>query len=118
MRRPMSPDLIALGDELEAAVARILGRRRARRQSVLNAVASLLIAVPFVFAVATADLSRTAAVTGGSIGDAAPTRLGVPATMGYSPHVSHIPDERIAYLREARTPDLLILPTILRPALR
>ena len=109
----MAPDLIALGDQLEAAAARALGRRRARRQSILNAAASLMIAVPFAIGVATTDLSRSPVAAGVSIGDAAPVR-----TMGYSPHVSHVPDERIAYLREARTPDLLIMPTVLRPALR
>jgi hypothetical protein len=114
----MAPDLVALGDELEAAAARALGRRRARRQSILNAAASLMIAVPFAIGVATTDLSQSPVATGASIGDAAPARTAPPATMGYSPHVSHVPDERIAYLREARTPDLLIMPTVLRPALR
>ncbi len=46
MRRPLPPELIELGDELESAAARALGRRRTRRALALNAMASLAIAVP------------------------------------------------------------------------
>jgi hypothetical protein len=109
----MSADLVALGDQLEAAAARALGRRRARRQSILNAAASILVAVPFGFAIASANLPQTL----DTIVDTAPTVQ--PARSGYHAEaVQFPPDERIAYLRKGRTPDLLILPTTLRPALR
>ncbi len=48
MRRPLPPELVQLGDRLESAAARALGRRRTRRALVLNAMASLVIAVPLV----------------------------------------------------------------------
>ena len=51
MKRPMPPELVILGDHLESAARRSVGRRLARRQSVLNAVASLLIALPLLPAV-------------------------------------------------------------------
>ena len=111
----MPPDLIALGDQLEAAAARALGRRFARRQSVLNVVASLVIAVPFALAIASADLPNTALDT---FKDATPV-VAQPARTGYPSDAAHIPaDARVAYLRNGRTPELLILPTTLRPALR
>ena len=110
----MPADLIALGDELEAAAARVLGRRRARRQSVLNAVTSIMVAVPFAFAIASADLPGTTLDT---VVDTAPSPL--PARSGYHPDaVQFPPDARIAVLRRGPTPELLILPTTLRPALR
>jgi hypothetical protein len=110
----MPPDLIALGDQLEAAAARALGRRRARRQSILNAAASIMVAVPFALAIASADLPRTPLDT---FADAAPASQ--PARAGYHPDaVNMTPDDRIADLRTGRTPELLILPTTLRPALR
>ena len=111
----MSPDLIALGDQLEAAAFRALGRRRARRQSIMNAAASLMVAVPFALAIASADLPRTTLDT---FTDAAPAKS-QPARAGYHQDAAQMtPDDRIAYLRNGRTPELLILPTTLRPALR
>jgi hypothetical protein len=111
----MPPELIALGDELEAAVARALGRRVMRRQSVLNAVASLVIAVPFALAIISADLPNTALDT---FKDATPA-FAQPARTGYQSDAAKMPaDARVAYLRDGRTPELLILPTTLRPALR
>ncbi len=50
MRRPLPPELLTLGDHLEIATRRQFGRRRARRQMVLNALASLAVAVPIVAA--------------------------------------------------------------------
>ena len=110
----MPADLIALGDQLESAAARALGRRRARRQSILNAAASVMVAVPFGFAIASADLPRTTLDT---FTDNVP--IVQPARSGYDAEaIQFPPDERIVYLRKGRTPDLLILPTTLRPALR
>jgi hypothetical protein len=109
----MPPELVALGDQLELAAGRAVGGRRARRQSILNAAASLMIAVPFAVAVASADLPRTTLDTVAA-GPKEP-----PARAGYHPDAAQIPsDARIAYMRNGRTPDLLILPTTLRPALR
>jgi hypothetical protein len=48
MRRPLPPELIVLGDRLETAALRAVGRRRTRRQMILNAVASIAIALPLV----------------------------------------------------------------------
>lgn len=115
MRRPMAPDLVALGDQLEMAAFRALGHRRTRRQTVLNAAASVMVAIPFVFAIASADLPRT---TLDSVVDSEPVTF-IPASKGYRPDsVQFPPEERIKDLRRGRTPDLLILPTTLRPALR
>ena len=111
----MAPDLIALGDQLESAARRAVGNRRTRRQSVLNAGASLLVAIPFMFAIASADLPQTTLDT---VVDAEPVTY-VPASKGYRPDaVQFPPEERIKDLRTGRTPDLLVLPTTLRPALR
>jgi hypothetical protein len=48
VRRPLPPELLALGDHLELATRHQLSRRRTRRQLVLNALASLAIALPLV----------------------------------------------------------------------
>ena len=48
MKRPMPPELVALGDQLELAARRALGHRRTRRHMILNAMTSLAIAVPLV----------------------------------------------------------------------
>ena len=110
----MSPDLIALGDQLEAAARRAIGRRRTRRQSILNAAASLMVAVPFALALASADIPRTALDT---FVDSTPVVQ--PARAGYHPDAVQMdPEARIASLRNGRTPEILILPTTLRPALR
>lgn len=50
MRRPLPPELLVLGDHLESATRRQLGRRHAKRQMVLNAIASLAVAIPLVAA--------------------------------------------------------------------
>ena len=51
MRRPLPPELLLLGDQLEAAARRAVGRRRVRRQMVLNAVTSVLVVLPLLPAV-------------------------------------------------------------------
>jgi len=51
MRRPLPPELIVLGDQLEGAVRRSVGHRRTRRQLTLNAFTSVLVALPLVPAV-------------------------------------------------------------------
>jgi hypothetical protein len=120
MRRPLPPELIALGDQLEAAAQRALGRRRARRQIVLNAAASLIVAVPLTLSVAASSLS----------GSAAPQARPVPtpqAIAGFAADENRsgrattddFPPREIARLRSAPNSDLLLLPTnVPRPALR
>jgi hypothetical protein len=51
VRRPLPPELVVLGDQLEAAARRSVSIRHTRRQAILNAVASLLIALPLLPAV-------------------------------------------------------------------
>ena len=51
VRRPLPPELVLLGDHLEVATRRALGRRRTRRQMVLNAVTSVAVALPLLPAV-------------------------------------------------------------------
>ena len=51
MRRPLPPELLLLGDQLEAAARRAVGRRHTRRQMVLNAVASVFVVLPLLPAV-------------------------------------------------------------------
>ncbi|MEA2123882.1 MAG: hypothetical protein QOI80_664 [Solirubrobacteraceae bacterium] len=48
MRRPLPPELVVLGDHLETAARVAVGRRRTRRQMVLNAFTSIAIALPLV----------------------------------------------------------------------
>ena len=48
MRRPLPPELVVLGDQLESAVRRHAGRRRTRRQMVLNSMTAALVALPLV----------------------------------------------------------------------
>jgi len=50
MKRPLPPELIVLGDQLEVAAARAVGQRPTRRQLVLNGLPSLAIAVPLAVA--------------------------------------------------------------------
>ena len=73
-----------------------------------------MIAVPFALAIASADLPQTTLDT---FVDSTPATQ--PSRAGYHADAAQMtPDDRIAYLRNGRTPELLILPTTLRPALR
>ena len=51
MRRPLPPELVMLGDQLEIAARRAIGHRHTRRQAFLNALTSLLIVLPLLPAV-------------------------------------------------------------------
>jgi hypothetical protein len=62
VKRPLPPDLVALGDQLESAAARRHGNRRAHRQLALNLAASVAIAVPLVASLG-ADISRRGPVS-------------------------------------------------------
>jgi hypothetical protein len=55
----MPPELVELGDRLEAAAERNLARRRTRRQLAMNAAASLIVAVPITLTVATTQFTTT-----------------------------------------------------------
>jgi hypothetical protein len=48
VRRPLPPELIMLGDHLETAARAAVGRRRTRRQMVLNAITSVVVALPLM----------------------------------------------------------------------
>jgi hypothetical protein len=82
MRRPLPPELIVLGDQLELAARRALGQRRARRHMVLNAFTSIAIAVPLAAGVLNSAGSTPApeviapnAPSYGAKGDESPPRL-------------------------------------------
>jgi hypothetical protein len=51
MRRPLPPELVELGDHLELAARRSIGRRPTRRQQFFNAATGLLVALPLIPAV-------------------------------------------------------------------
>jgi hypothetical protein len=48
MRRPLPPELVVLGDQLEVAARHAIGRRRTRRQMILNVVTALAVTLPLV----------------------------------------------------------------------
>ncbi len=48
MKRPLPPELLELGDHLELAARRSIGRRPTRRQQFFNAATGLLVALPLV----------------------------------------------------------------------
>ena len=116
MKPPMPPELVALGDQLEAAAARALARRRTRRQLVLNAAASLVVVVPLTITLVTSQVTTVSQVP-----TAAPTFAPAAAkttTLGDDPRVGD--DSLSRDLRRTRlTPssELLASPT-LRPAPR
>jgi len=84
----MSPDLAVLGDQIEAAVKHDLKRRRARRQSFLNAAASIAVAIPLAIAVGTADLTPRVQYDVGAAG----ARSSLAWTPGYDLSLRHIPE--------------------------
>jgi hypothetical protein len=113
----MPPELVVLGDQLEAAVARAIARRRARRLTFLNAITSLLIAIPLAIAVARVELSRPQA----DMPAVRPAALHAtrPAPPPRRPADPHNPDQFSArFRRDLAHTELLVLPTSLRPALR
>jgi hypothetical protein len=123
MRRPLPPDLVALGDALEAAVERALARRRVRRQLAMNAIASVMVALPLAIGVSTAHLSRqvvtpspTPAAARQATTDAPrSTRVGAGRAGAVNPRLPgvNLPREQVR-LR----PELSKLPSKIRPALR
>ena len=91
MRRPLSPDLVALGDHLHTAIERSLARRRARRTAFLNGVATIAVAVPLALSVAFADLGQAPKPSVGGGG----ARPALAWTPGFPLAVAHIPEKPI-----------------------
>ncbi len=94
--RPMSPDLAALGEQLEAAAKRDVRRRRARRQAFLNAAASLVIVVPLAISIAFGGMNEEQVVGQG----------GASASLNWTPgndlswrHIPEKPVQTLYYLR-------------------
>ena len=115
----MPPELVALGDQLEAAASRALARRRTRRQLVLNAAESLIVAVPLTVSVATSQLTATSAPA--TTATPTPTVVIAPAAADDNYPDNTVDDFLPRDLRRMRLKpqsELLILPASLRPALR
>ena len=94
--RPMAPDLATLGEQLQAAVDRDVRRRRARRQAILNAAASLIVVIPVAVTIALGTVSEEQVVGAG----------GASATLTFSPgndiawrHIPDKPVQTLTYLR-------------------
>jgi len=106
VRRPLPPELHALGDHLEAAARRALGRRRTRRQLVLNGLTSLAVALPL-------GVTVVGTVTGPS---EPPTVVVAPTKPGFT----HAGDDFPPRVLRRATPsdELLAEPSTLRRALR
>ena len=130
----MPPELVELGDRLEAAAQHTLARRRQRRQLALNAAASLIVAVPITLTVATTQFTTTTVpVTSPAPLRAAPTatRTLVPEVLptGLSnedliaddedgPSAETFLPRDLRRLRLKPQSELLLMPSSLRPALR
>ena len=93
---PMAPDLVALGDTLEAAAVRDLQRRRGRRMLFLNSLASVAIAAPLGMTLLSAGLSSSPSSR--EAVPPVPTHT-IRTTLAWTPGdrlaVGHIPDERL-----------------------
>jgi hypothetical protein len=48
VRRPLPPELVLLGDQLEVAARHAIGRRRTRRHMILNVITALAVTLPLV----------------------------------------------------------------------
>ena len=94
--RPMTQDLAVLGDQLEAAVHRDVRRRRARRQMVLNAAASLIVAVPLALSIAFASVGEEEIA---GAGGASATLMWAPGSDLSWRHIPEKPVRTLAYLR-------------------
>ena len=95
MKRPLPPELIALGDTLQLAVERTIVQRRRRRTAFFNGVASIAVALPLALSVAFADLSdapRSSVGQGGA-------RAALTWTPGFPLAVAHIHDETVRRTR-------------------
>ena len=111
MRHPLPPDLLELGDRLERAAAAALARRRVRRQQVLNAVASVLVAVPLALSVGTTSFTAEPP-------PAPPARAAASGAAAPSSTPEDVLPRGLRNLQPAPNSELLVLPSSLRPALR
>lgn len=115
MRRPLPPELLELGDRLERAASRALTRRRVRRQLVLNAAASLAIALPVSVGLAGSTLVERGA-------DPVPSPDPLVEALTAKGEFTSIPNDFLPrdWRRKRQSPnaELLVLPSSLRPALR
>jgi hypothetical protein len=129
----MAPELVELGDRLEAAANRSVSRRRARRQLALNAAASLIVAVPITVTVATTQFTTTTTAVPVTRVSPAPTASGslVPQVLPSglanrdlitdeedAPSSAEFLPRDLHRLRLTPQSELLLLPSSLRPALR
>lgn len=127
----MPPDLVELGDRLEAAAQRQLARRRTRRQLALNAAASLIVAVPITVTVATTQFTTTTVpVTAPATPTPTATTTLVPDVLPSglsnddliaaedSPSSETYLPRDLRRLRLKPSSELLLAPSALRPALR
>jgi hypothetical protein len=128
----MPPDLVELGDRLEAAAERSLARRRTRRQLALNAAASLIVAVPITVTVATTQFTTTTVpvqarpvtpsptATTTLVPDVLPSGLANTDLVGVddSPTDDTYLPRDLRRLRLKPSSELLLAPSSLRPALR
>lgn len=112
MRRPLPPELVALGDQLETAAKRAIGRRRARRQLVLNALASVAVALPVVVSVASHTVNAPL-----SSPVATPADLPAQVDVVYRA-ADDFPPRLLRRLDKSSNDDVLYLPIDLRRALR
>ncbi len=117
MKRPLPPELVRLGDELETAARRSVVDRPVRRQLALNALATLVITVPLGVAATGAELARPVSSQGSA--PAAEVRS-APDNPGPRPRPSNdrLPRDLRRLELIPQTDDLLVLPSHLRPALR
>jgi hypothetical protein len=106
VKPPLPPDLDVLGDRLEQAAARALLRRRVRRRQVVNALASLAIAVPLTASMLTSNFAREPVAS-----RAAPAAF-EPRSVNMR---DEIPLPRASRPRPQPTP---VLPQSLRPGMR
>jgi hypothetical protein len=126
----MPPDLVELGDRLEAAAERNVARRRTRRQLALNAAASLIVAVPIALTVATTQFTTTTVpVTTATPTPAATTKLVpelLPSGLAHRDLIltedgpvadTYLPRD-LRRLRLKPSSELLLASPALRPALR
>jgi hypothetical protein len=117
----MPPELVVLGDQLEAAATRALARRRSRRQQFFNAAASLIIAVPITLTVATTQFTtETVPVTTATPTPTAQVSDDLIAGADDGPNTvadDFLPRDLRRYRLKPQS-DFLVLPMNLRPALR
>ena len=100
--RPMAPDLMALGDQLEEAVKRDVRRRRARRQIAYNAVASMMLVLPIAIGVVTATVGPADEAEAVGAGGASATLTYTP---GFDLSWRHIPEKPVVTLEYAKCRD-------------